>query len=186
MTIKKNLADLKTAVAEKEAEASSKAKTPAKETDAKKEETKKADVVDTSPEEVKPVLDSKGRAYGTGRRKDAVARVWVSRGSGKIIVNKRNVVDYFARGTQRLIINQPFDLSNRKGQFDVMCIVSGGGLSGQAGAVRHGISRALVNFEPGLRMILKKGGMLTRDSRIVERKKYGRHKARKSTQWVKR
>ncbi|MCE9507862.1 MAG: 30S ribosomal protein S9, partial [Alphaproteobacteria bacterium] len=123
---------------------------------------------------------------GTGRRKDAVARVWIYRGSGKIVVNDRDVVTYFARGTQRLVIAQPFSLSNRVGQFDVMCIVSGGGLSGQAGAVRHGISRALVNFEPGLRTVLKKEGMLTRDSRIVERKKYGRHKARKGTQWVKR
>ena len=167
MTIKKNLADLKSAVAEK-ADASA------------------AAVAADSTEEIKPKLDSKGRAYGTGRRKDAVARVWVSRGSGKITVNNRDVVQYFARGTQRLIINQPFELSSRTGQFDVMCMVSGGGLSGQAGAVRHGISRALVNFEPGLRMVLKKAGMLTRDSRIVERKKYGQHKARKSTQWVKR
>lgn len=170
MTIKKNLADLKSAVAEK-ADASA------------------ADAAVTAEkiiEEIKPQLDSKGRAYGTGRRKDAVARVWVSRGSGKITVNNRDVVQYFARGTQRLIINQPFELSSRTGQFDVMCMVSGGGLSGQAGAVRHGISRALVNFEPGLRMVLKKAGMLTRDSRIVERKKYGQHKARKSTQWVKR
>jgi small subunit ribosomal protein S9 len=95
-------------------------------------------------------------------------------------------VKYFARGTQRLIINQPFELSSRIGQFDVMCIVSGGGLSGQAGAVRHGISRALVNFEPGLHGVLKKAGLLTRDSRVVERKKYGRHKARRGTQWVKR
>ncbi|MCK5556547.1 MAG: 30S ribosomal protein S9 [Alphaproteobacteria bacterium] len=170
MTIKKNLADLKSAVAEK-ADASA--------ADA-------AVAAENSTEEIKPKLDSKGRAYGTGRRKDAVARVWVSRGSGKITVNNRDVVQYFARGTQRLIINQPFELSSRTGQFDVMCMVSGGGLSGQAGAVRHGISRALVNFEPGLRMVLKKAGMLTRDSRIVERKKYGQHKARKSTQWVKR
>lgn len=133
-----------------------------------------------------PKLDSKGRAYGTGRRKDAVARVWVARGSGKIIVNGRDIAVYFARGTQRLVINQPFDLSSRQGQFDVMCHVSGGGLSGQAGAVRHGISRALVNFEPTLRAVLKKAGLLTRDSRIVERKKYGKHKARRSTQWVKR
>ncbi|MCK4944711.1 MAG: 30S ribosomal protein S9 [Alphaproteobacteria bacterium] len=175
MTIKKNLADLKSAVAEK-AEASS-------ETEA---DVVKTAVVTEKLEEIKPVIDVKGRAYGTGRRKDAVARVWVSRGSGKIVVNGRDVVQYFARGTQRLIINQPFELSSRTGQFDVMCMVSGGGLSGQAGAVRHGISRALVNFEPGLRMVLKKSGMLTRDSRIVERKKYGRHKARKSTQWVKR
>jgi small subunit ribosomal protein S9 len=165
MTAKKNLNDLKSAVAEKSASA------PA------------AEVVS---EEGKPKLDSKGRAYGTGRRKDAVARVWIFRGSGKIVVNDRDVVTYFARGTQRLVIAQPFSLSNRVGQFDVMCIVSGGGLSGQAGAVRHGISRALVNFEPGLRTVLKKEGMLTRDSRIVERKKYGRHKARKGTQWVKR
>lgn len=136
--------------------------------------------------EGQPKLDSKGRAYGTGRRKDAVARVWVARGSGKIIVNDRDIVQYFARGTQRLVINQPFELSSRIGQFDVMCKVSGGGLSGQAGAVRHGISRALLNFEPGLRAVLKKAGLLTRDSRIVERKKYGKHKARKSTQWVKR
>jgi small subunit ribosomal protein S9 len=133
-----------------------------------------------------PKLDSKGRAYGTGRRKDAVARVWVARGSGKIIINDRDVVQYFARGTQRLVINQPFELSSRIGQFDVMCKVSGGGLSGQAGAVRHGISRALVNFEPALRAVLKKAGLLTRDSRVVERKKYGKHKARRSTQWVKR
>lgn len=136
--------------------------------------------------EYKQVLDAKGRAYGTGRRKDAVARVWVARGSGKITVNGRDVVQYFARGTQRLMIAQPFELTSRVGQFDINCIVSGGGLSGQAGAVRHGISRALVNFEPALRVVLKKAGMLTRDARKVERKKYGKHKARKSTQWVKR
>lgn len=140
----------------------------------------------TAAADGQPKLDSKGRAYGTGRRKDAVARVWVARGNGKIVVNGRDISVYFARGTQRLVINQPFELSSRIGQFDVMCHVSGGGLSGQAGAVRHGISRALVNFEPALRAVLKKAGLLTRDSRIVERKKYGRHKARKSTQWVKR
>lgn len=161
MPTKKNLSDLKEAVAGK----------PAGE----------AAVQDDQPK-----LDSKGRAYGTGRRKDAVARVWLQRGSGKILVNDRDIAQYFARGTQRLIINQAFEASSRIGQFDVVCTVSGGGLSGQAGAVRHGISRALVNFEPGLRSPLKKAGMLTRDSRIVERKKYGRHKARKSTQWVKR
>ncbi|MBI1216833.1 MAG: 30S ribosomal protein S9 [Alphaproteobacteria bacterium] len=166
MTTKKTLSDLKEAVSEKEAVV-----TAAEETKA---------------EPAKPVLDSKGRAYGTGRRKDAVARVWVSRGSGKITVNGRDIVQYFARGTQRLIINQAFEVTNRTGQFDINCVVSGGGLSGQAGAVRHGISRALVNFEPELRPALKKAGFLTRDSRIVERKKYGRHKARKSTQWVKR
>lgn len=134
----------------------------------------------------KPVLDKKGRAYGTGRRKDAVARVWVSRGSGKITVNNRDIVQYFARGTQRLIINQAFEVANRVGLFDVECFVQGGGLSGQAGAVRHGITRALLNFEPALRDPLKKAGFVTRDSRKVERKKYGRHKARRSTQWVKR
>jgi small subunit ribosomal protein S9 len=169
MPIKKNLSDLKSAVAEKTAA-----------------DPVAAGAASVSPAERKPSLDSKGRAYGTGRRKDAVARVWVSRGAGKIVVNDRDVVQYFARGTQRLVINQPFELSSRVGQFDVTCIVSGGGLSGQAGAVRHGISRALVNFEPGLHTVLKKAGMLTRDSRIVERKKYGRHKARRGTQWVKR
>ena len=142
--------------------------------------------VDTAAVERKPVLDTKGRAYGTGRRKDAVARVWVARGNGKVIVNGKDITQYFARGTQRLIISQAFEISGRVGQFDVVCFVAGGGLSGQAGAVRHGISRALVNFEPGLRTPLKKAGFLTRDSRIVERKKYGKHKARKSTQWVKR
>ena len=135
---------------------------------------------------VAPKLDSKGRAYGTGKRKSSVARVWVARGSGKIVVNGRDITDYFVRGTQRLIIAQPFEVSNRAGQFDVMCTVSGGGLSGQAGAVRHGISRALINFEPELRGVLKAAGLLTRDARKVERKKYGQHKARKSTQWVKR
>jgi small subunit ribosomal protein S9 len=171
MPNKKNLSDLKSAVAEKAAASPVEAGVA---------------VSPAAPVERKPKLDSKGRAYGTGRRKDAVARVWVSRGAGKIVVNDRDVVQYFARGTQRLVINQPFELSSRVGQFDVKCIVSGGGLSGQAGAVRHGISRALVNFEPALHVVLKKAGMLTRDSRIVERKKYGRHKARKGTQWVKR
>ena len=131
-------------------------------------------------------LDAKGRAYGTGRRKDAVARVWVSRGNGTVTVNDRDIAVYFARGTQRLVINQPFEVTARIGQFDVNVVVSGGGLTGQAGAVRHGISRALVAFEPDLRDALKKAGFLTRDSRVVERKKYGRHKARRGTQWVKR
>lgn len=166
MTTKKSLSELKDAVAEKESVVTAASETKA--------------------EPRKPVLDKKGRAYGTGRRKDAVARVWVARGNGKITVNGRDIAVYFARGTQRLVINQPFELSNRTGQFDVNCVVSGGGLSGQAGAVRHGISRALVNFEPELRTVLKKAGLLTRDSRIVERKKYGLHKARRSTQWVKR
>lgn len=168
MTIKKNLSDLKDAVAASPAAA---AATPA--------------AGSTGPVYVQK-LDAKGRAYGTGRRKDAVARVWVSRGSGKMVINGRDITQYFARPTQRLIISQAFELSNRVGQFDVMVVVAGGGLSGQAGAVRHGISRALVNFEPGLRTPLKKAGFLTRDSRKVERKKYGKHKARRSTQWVKR
>lgn len=132
------------------------------------------------------VLDKQGRSYGTGRRKDAVARVWVKRGNGKITVNGRDQTVYFARATQRLVINQPFSVSNRADQFDVVCTVSGGGLSGQAGAVRHGISRALVKYEPALHVELKKAGLLTRDSRVVERKKYGLRKARRATQWVKR
>ena len=131
-------------------------------------------------------VDKLGRAYATGRRKDAVARVWLKPGTGKVVVNGRDQSIYFARQTQRLILNQPFLIVNRVGSFDVMCTVAGGGLSGQAGAVRHGISRALQNFEPELRAALKKAGMLTRDSRVVERKKVGLHKARRSKQWAKR
>jgi len=131
-------------------------------------------------------IDKQGRAYATGRRKDAVARVWIKPGKGTVTVNGRDQAVYFARQTQRLILNQPFLIVSRVGQFDVICTVKGGGLSGQAGAVRHGISRALENYEPGLRPGLKKAGMLTRDSRIVERKKIGKHKARRSKQWVKR
>ena len=131
-------------------------------------------------------LDKQGRAYATGKRKDAVARVWLKRGSGKITVNDRTVEVYFARPVLRMIIQQPFLASNRGGQYDVVCTVSGGGLSGQAGALRHGVSRALTFFEPELRGVLKKGGFLTRDSRTVERKKYGRAKARRSFQFSKR
>jgi small subunit ribosomal protein S9 len=131
-------------------------------------------------------LDKQGRAYATGRRKDAVARVWLKPGSGKIIVNGRDQEVYFARPTLRLIINQVFDVTERRGQYDVIATVKGGGLSGQAGAVRHGISKALTYYEPGLRSVLKKGGFLTRDSRTVERKKYGRAKARRSFQFSKR
>ncbi len=138
------------------------------------------------PKKAEPKLDSKGRAYGTGRRKDAVARVWVKPGKGQIIVNGKAQADYFARHTHRLIINQPFLIVNRVNGFDVMCTVNGGGLSGQAGALRHGISRALVAFDPEMRGGLKKAGMLTRDSRQVERKKVGLHKARRSKQWAKR
>lgn len=133
-----------------------------------------------------PKLDDLGRAYATGKRKNAIARVWVKPGSGKITVNGRDSDTYFARPVLRMIIQQPFVLSDRADQFDIFCTVKGGGLSGQAGAVRHGISRALVNFEPGLRPILKKGGFLTRDSRVVERKKYGKAKARRSFQFSKR
>jgi small subunit ribosomal protein S9 len=131
-------------------------------------------------------LDKQGRAYATGKRKDAVARVWVKPGAGKIVVNTRDVEIYFARPVLRMLIQQPLVATNRNGQYDVTCTVSGGGLSGQAGAVRHGLSKALMNFEPDLRGALKKGGFLTRDSRVVERKKYGRAKARRSFQFSKR
>jgi small subunit ribosomal protein S9 len=131
-------------------------------------------------------LDAYGRAYATGRRKDAVARVWVKPGTGKITVNGRDQEVYFARPTLRLVINQPFDVTERQGQYDVICTVKGGGLSGQAGAVKHGISQALTKFEPALRGTVKKEGFLTRDSRTVERKKYGRAKARRSFQFSKR
>ncbi len=131
-------------------------------------------------------LDKYGRAYATGRRKDAVARVWIKPGSGKITVNGRDEKTYFARPVLRMILRQPLIAANRDGQFDVVVTVTGGGLSGQAGAVRHGISRALVNYEPGLRAALKPGGFLTRDPRAVERKKYGRPKARRSFQFSKR
>ncbi|MDJ0937906.1 MAG: 30S ribosomal protein S9 [Kiloniellales bacterium] len=143
-----------------------------------------------TPEEAaataEPKLDAQGRAYATGKRKDAVARVWIKPGGGKVTVNGRDVEIYFARPVLRMILNQPFLVAERTGQYDVMCTVSGGGLSGQAGAVRHGISRALVNFEPALRPLLKRGGFLTRDSRVVERKKYGKAKARRSFQFSKR
>ena len=130
--------------------------------------------------------DSKGRAYATGRRKDAIARVWLKPGSGKILVNGREQEVYFARPSLRLVINQPFDVSDRKGQYDVVATVKGGGLSGQAGAVKHGISQALTRFEPALRTVVKQAGFLTRDPRVVERKKYGRAKARRSFQFSKR
>jgi small subunit ribosomal protein S9 len=131
-------------------------------------------------------LDKYGRAYATGRRKDAVARVWLKPGSGKIVINGREQDVYFARPTLRLIINQVFDVTDRRGQYDVEATVKGGGLSGQAGAVRHGISTALTRFEPALRTTVKREGFLTRDPRVVERKKYGRAKARRSFQFSKR
>lgn len=132
------------------------------------------------------MLDKYGRAYATGRRKDAVARVWLKPGSGKIIINGRDQQVYFARPTLRLVINQPFGVAEREGQYDVICTVKGGGLSGQAGAVKHGIAQALTRFEPALRSPVKAAGFLTRDSRTVERKKYGRAKARRSFQFSKR
>jgi len=132
------------------------------------------------------VVDAQGRAYATGRRKNAVARVWIKPGNGSVVVNGRDIAVYFARPTQQMVINQPFEAANRNAQYDVMCTVKGGGLSGQAGAVRHGISRALTRFEPELRAVLKAGGFLTRDDRVVERKKYGRRKARRSFQFSKR
>lgn len=131
-------------------------------------------------------LDKLGRAYATGRRKDATARVWVKPGTGKITVNGRDQEVYFARPTLRLIINQPFSITEREGQYDVIATVKGGGLSGQAGAVKHGISQALTKYEPALRSTVKAAGFLTRDSRVVERKKYGRAKARRSFQFSKR
>ena len=167
-----DLKDLKTAV-----------KADAKENKAT-EKTEEAQSEDAPKREKK--VDELGRAYATGRSKDAVARVWLKPGSGKIVVNGKDQTNYFSRKTHQLIMNQPFLVVNAVGHYDVMCTVKGGGLSGQAGAVRHGISRALENFDPQLRPPLKKAGMLTRDSRIVERKKVGKHKARRTKQWAKR
>jgi small subunit ribosomal protein S9 len=145
-----------------------------------------APVAEPEPQKQGPKLDAQGRAYATGKRKDAVARVWIKRGSGKLTVNGKDAQAYFARPVLRMLLAQPFVVADRVGQFDVVCTVAGGGLSGQAGAVRHGISRALTHFEPGLRPTLKAQGFLTRDSRVVERKKYGRAKARRSFQFSKR
>ncbi len=131
-------------------------------------------------------VDTAGRAYATGKRKNAVARVWVKPGAGRITVNDRDQEVYFARPVLRMLIAQPLNAANRSSQYDIICTVKGGGLSGQAGAVRHGISRALTHIEPDLRGVLKKGGFLTRDSRVVERKKYGKAKARRSFQFSKR
>lgn len=149
-----------------------------------------ADLQSTPVPVARPVyerkVDAQGRAYATGKRKNAVARVWLKAGSGKITVNGRAVEVYFARPVLRMLINQPYQTSKTEGQFDIVCTVNGGGLSGQAGALRHGISRALTFFDPSLRPVLKAGGFLTRDPRVVERKKYGKHKARRSTQFSKR
>lgn len=152
------------------------------------EELGQASAATEQPE--KPVhvrkVDEHGRSYATGKRKDAVARVWVKAGSGKITVNGREFESYFARPVLQMVLQQPIVAAARTGQFDIVATVAGGGLSGQAGAVRHGISKALTYFEPELRGVLKKGGFLTRDSRVVERKKYGRAKARRSFQFSKR
>lgn len=148
-----------------------------------------SDITPVAPEEdvlPEPKIDELGRAYATGRRKNAVARVWIKPGSGKITVNGRDQEVYFARPVLRMVISQPIEAAERVDQFDIVCTVKGGGLSGQAGAVRHGISRALTYYEPGLRRVLKAGGFMTRDSRAVERKKYGRKKARRSFQFSKR
>ena len=150
------------------------------------EETVAAAVVAEPSAPAEPQIDEHGRAYATGKRKNAVARVWIKPGSGQVKVNGKDVTEYFGRPVLQMIVRQPFDQAARADQYDVMCTVSGGGLSGQAGAVRHGISKALVNFEPTLRPTLKQGGFLTRDSRVVERKKYGRAKARRSFQFSKR
>ena len=131
-------------------------------------------------------LDAHGRAYATGKRKDAVARVWLKPGSGRIVVNEKEFTDYFGRAVLQMVVQQPIVAASRDGQYDVMATVSGGGLSGQAGALRHGISKALTFYEPELRPVLKRGGFLTRDPRVVERKKYGRAKARRSFQFSKR
>ena len=136
--------------------------------------------------QAEPVVDEQGRTYATGKRKDAVARVWIKPGNGQLTVNGRTGEVYFARPVLRMVLSQPFQVTDRLGQYDIVCTVTGGGLSGQAGAVRHGISKALALREPELRSILKKVGMLTRDSRVVERKKYGRAKARRSFQFSKR
>lgn len=149
-----------------------------------------AEVTGIEPESApvlrEPKIDELGRSYATGRRKDAVARVWIKPGPGNVTVNGRDQEIYFARPVLRMLLNQPFQVTSREGQYDVICTVKGGGLSGQAGAVRHGISRALADYEPELRSALKKIGFLTRDSRVVERKKFGRRKARRSFQFSKR
>ena len=181
MADKKSLSDLAELTKEEAAPVETAAEAPA--------ETA-AETSAPPPAEAAPMreqqLDKQGRAYATGRRKDAVARVWLRPGSGKIVVNGREQEVYFARPTLRLVINQPFQVAEREGQYDVVATVKGGGLSGQAGAVKHGISQALAKFEPALRSAVKAAGFLTRDARVVERKKYGRAKARRSFQFSKR
>ena len=169
------LADLKEALAARQAAAEAEAEATGV----------PAPVVSTQPKR-EPKRDELGRSYATGRRKESTARVWIKPGKGEIIVNGKKVVQYFARPVLRMLLTQPFLVADRYNQFDVFCTVTGGGLSGQAGAVRHGISRALTYYEPDLRSILKVAGFLTRDSRAVERKKYGKAKARRSFQFSKR
>jgi small subunit ribosomal protein S9 len=188
MADKKSLSDLGSLTGQ-QAEAPAATPAPATEatTEAAATETPAAPV-STQPEAPlrEQQLDKYGRAYATGRRKDAVARVWLKPGSGKITVNGRDQEVYFARPTLRLVINQPFGITDRVGQYDIVATVKGGGLSGQAGAVLHGIAQALSRYEPVLRTAVKREGFLTRDSRVVERKKYGRAKARRSFQFSKR
>ncbi len=145
-----------------------------------------ADATEVKAEKKVPKMDKLGRAYATGRRKASVARVWLKKGKGQVIINGKVQDDYFGRQTHLLVLNQPFLIAERVNVYDVVATVKGGGQTGQAGAVRHGISRALENMEPDLRPALKKAGMLTRDARVVERKKIGKHKARRSKQWAKR
>ena len=195
MAGKKSLSDLGALTAQQEAETTA-VETPAAETETAAVEAPAAET--ETVEAPAPVvtqaetplreqqLDKYGRAYATGRRKDAVARVWLKPGSGKIVVNGKEQETYFARPTLRLVINQPFDVADRRGQYDVEATVKGGGLSGQAGAVKHGIAQALSRYEPALRTAVKQAGFLTRDPRVVERKKYGRAKARRSFQFSKR
>src|SRR4029453_7108548 len=191
MAGKKSLSDLG-ALTGQEPETPVVAETPASETatvDAPAAETVEAPAPVVAQAETplrEQQLDKYGRAYATGRRKDAVARVWLKPGTGKIEVNGRDQSIYFARPTLRLVINQPFGITERVGQYDVVATVKGGGLSGQAGAVKHGIAQALSRYEPALRSAVKREGFLTRDSRVVERKKYGRAKARRSFQFSKR
>jgi small subunit ribosomal protein S9 len=183
---KKTLEDLGAAVAAKVAADASVEDTSDDKNMESVEASKPILEVETESLVIEPQIDDLGRAYATGKRKDAVARVWIKSGSGKITVNGRTADTYFARPVLRMMINQPFGVAERVDQYDVTCTVKGGGLSGQAGAVRHGISKALVFYEPILRSPLKKAGFLTRDSRVVERKKYGRKKARRSFQFSKR
>ena len=195
MAGKKSLSDLGALTAQQEAETAA-VETPAVETENAAADTTEAPAAEASapapvvPQAETPLreqqLDKYGRAYATGRRKDAVARVWLKPGTGKIEVNGRDQSIYFARPTLRLVINQPFDVTDRVGQYDIVATVKGGGLSGQAGAVKHGIAQALSRYEPALRTAVKREGFLTRDSRVVERKKYGKAKARRSFQFSKR